>query len=182
MKFRGRSLALGMLKAALAIAAVGLAGCGSDATSADDFVGAWHYLDEKSTVQCLNADPHEEPPAPNKIFGRGVSSALVDLSPSPLGLDSGVVCDFGFDVAGLVATTEDKQTCAIDPVDTLTIDDDATTGKPLWTFTLNSATTAEELVTGTIHITLPSSTVGGNPVQQTCAWTLVGHLARLTKD
>jgi len=132
-KSRGRSLALG----AAAIAALGLAvaGCGSDATSADDFVGAWHYLDEKSTVQCLNADPHEEPPAPNKIFGRGVSSALVDLSPSPLGLDSGVVCDFGFDVAGLVATTEDKQTCAIDPVDTLTIDELAAASSAKRSFT-----------------------------------------------
>jgi len=165
-----------------ALLGAALAGCGSDGSPAEDFVGAWHYRDVKSTVQCLNADPLDQPPQPNKTFAHGATSPLVDLSPSPLGLDASVVCNFAFDVGGSVATVEAAQTCAINSVDTLTIDNDDATSKPAWTFSLTSSTTAEEVVKGTIHITLPPASTGGMSTSQTCSWSLIGHLDRVSKD
>lgn len=169
---KGLSSARAVWLATLAVVGAGLAGCGADASPADDFVGTWlyDYAQTKSTVQCLNSDPLDQPPAPNKTFGRGVSAPLVDLSVSPL--DSAVFCDFEFDVAGPVATIKAGQTCTLTGGDTLTIDE--------WTFTqVNSPTTAEELVDGTIHLTLPTPT---GPQEETCAWSLVAHLTRIAKE
>jgi hypothetical protein len=162
-----------------ALAGVG-AGCGngsSDPTTtadaADDFVGTWRYDQWSSVLQCPGSSATDQPPQPNKTFARGITSALVDLSPSPL-LD-GVFCDFGFDVAFPIATAQSNQTCAVTGVDTFTIDQKAGNGPPLWTFTLNSATTAEEIVQGTLHIQ-------GTGTTETCSWNLAAHLTRVSKD
>jgi hypothetical protein len=160
--------------------ALGAAGCGdsgpdapaTQATPADDFVGTWRYLDVQSVLQCAGADPTNQPPDPNKTFAHGIGAAVVDLSPSPL--LQGVFCDYGFDVSGAVATAQPGQTCALTSLDSLTIDEPQDQA-PLWTFTLNSATTAEELATTTAHFF-----VAGAPT--TCSWTLVGHLTRISKD
>src|SRR5450432_3573487 len=165
---------------AFALAGLGavLAGC-NDANPADAFAGDWRYDDVMSTVACPNVEALSQPPAPNKTFGRGASSALVDLSPSPLGLGNGVFCDFAFDVSGPYATIQPDQTCFVDTVDTLTIDRPDMSQPPLWSFTLNSATAAEEIAKGTVHISATGSASG---MAESCLWTLTGHLTRLTKD
>ena len=149
-----------------------VAGCGADASGADDFVGTWRYLDVSSMLQCTGADPQAQPPEPNKTFARGVSSALVDLSPSPL--LSGVFCDFGFDVSGPKATAQPGQTCALTALDSLTINQPDMQA-PKWTFTLNSPTTAEELIDATAHFSISGAA-------STCSWSLTGHLQRVSKD
>jgi hypothetical protein len=165
----------------LASLGAGLVGCGSDTSPVDDFIGTWHYTDATSVLQCVDRDPLNQPPASNKTFARGISAALVDLSVSPLGLSNGVVCDFGFDVAGPVATAQAKQSCAITTLDTVTIDQ-PNGAAPLWTFTLNSATTAEELATATVHLVLPGVNIGDPPQDQACSWMLIGHLTRISKQ
>jgi hypothetical protein len=165
---------------ALAIVlAAALAGCGSSASGtptvaspADDFVGTWLYGDVSSLVTCPNSTPLSQLPEPNKTFAHGATADLVDLSPSPL--VQGSFCDFAFDVAGAVATARPMQTCALSPLDSLTIDQPAGMA-PAWTFTLNSPTTAEELITTTVHFS-----INGAPTP--CSWILQGHLTRLTKD
>jgi hypothetical protein len=144
----------------------------SGTTPADDIAGTWRYLDVSSVVQCPDSTPLSVPPDPNKVLVRGIDSALVDLSPSPL--LAGVWCDIAFDVTGPVATAQPNQVCTLTALDSFTIDQPEG-GAPLWTFTLNSATTAEELVTATIHYVL-----AGQPT--TCSWSLVGHLKRISKD
>jgi hypothetical protein len=167
--------------ATLAVVGAGLAGCGADASPADDFVGTWlyDYTMTKSTVQCLDSDPLDQPPAPNKTFGRGVSAALVDLSVSPL--DSAIFCDTEFDVAGPIATAQDMQTCTLTGGITVTIDKPDPQKAPLWSFTLLSATTAEEQVMATIHIT-SLDPITGKPVEMTCSWMLAGRLTRIAKE
>jgi hypothetical protein len=155
----------------------GVSGSGGTGDGAGDpapFVGTWLYTDVQSVLQCPNADPTNQLPEPNKTFAHGVSAALVDLSPSPL--LPGVFCDFGFDVTqGAVATAQPNQICALTSLDSLTIDQAAGNGPPLWTFTLNSATTAEEIVQATAHFQ-----VAGAP--ETCSWNLAAHLTRISKD
>jgi hypothetical protein len=167
---------------AVVLAALGasLAGCGSDTSPADGFVGTWHYDEAQSTVTC-GQDTLPQPPTPNKTFGAGIATALVDLSPSAL--DPTVNCDFGFDVAGPVATVKAGQVCALTGGDTVTVDhtnDNA--ASPLWTFTLNSPTSAEELATATIHFKFAGATADAPPTETTCAYSLIAHLTRLSKD
>jgi hypothetical protein len=156
------------------------AGCGDAASPADDFLGTWRYIDEQSTLTCPATDPILEPPVPNKTFSRGLDTGIVDLSPSPL--DEHVFCDFVFDLAGPVATLRAGQACTLTGGDMLTIDTQGTPPVPKWTFTLNSATTAEELVNATVHITLPPVTGVGPNVNESCGWALVGHLQRVSKE
>jgi hypothetical protein len=161
------------------VLAAALAGCGSSATGtsmgadpADDFVGTWLYGDVSSIVTCANSSPLSQPPEPNKTLAHGATSALVDLSPNPL--VQGSFCDLAFDVAGEVATAQPMQTCALTSLDSLTIDQPQGMA-PEWTFTLNSATTAEELITATVHFS-----IDGAPTP--CSWILEGHLTRISKD
>jgi hypothetical protein len=165
---------------ALALVLVSAAGCDDDSTGsgasaltspADDFVGTWLYGDFQSFLQCPGAEPASQPPQPNKTFARGTTSALVDLSPSPL--LPGVFCDITFDVAGPVATAQPNQTCALTALDNLTIDQPM--GTSLWTFTLNSATTAEEIVQATAHFQI-------NGQLSSCSWNMAAHLTRISKD
>jgi hypothetical protein len=165
---------LSKLAALVATVATGLAGCGDDPIATDDFVGTWHYEEVKSSIQCPDGDPFDQPPLANKTFARGVDASLVDLSLSAL--DDLVFCNFGYDVAGPVATIKRGQTCVLTGGDTFTIDDPTTGGPPLWTFTLNSATTAEELGSATIHLSVVT------PLDTACSWSFVGHLKRVSKD
>lgn len=156
--------------AGLAACASVAGGCSDDAANpTDDFVGTWRYVDYSSILQCPQSDPMSQPPQPNKTFARGPSGGVVDLSPSPLLNNS--YCDFAFALNGAVATAEPGQTCQLTSLDTLTIDG----SPPRWTFTLNSPTTAEELVTATAHFSLADTT-------SACAWSFTGHLQRVSKD
>jgi hypothetical protein len=186
MTFRARSSVIRGLSGALVALAALAAGCGSSdgsgdgggssnsvTGSADDFAGTWLYTDVQSVLQCPGADPTNQLPQPNKTFARGVSAALVDLSPSPL--LPGVFCDFGFDISGAVATAQPNQTCALTSLDYLTIDQAPMSGPPLWTFTLNSATTAEEILQATAHFQVTGKS-------ESCSWNLAAHLTRISKD
>jgi hypothetical protein len=161
----------------LALAAVG-AGCGDSnsgttADPADAFAGTWLYNEVQSVVQCPGAALTNAPPDPNKTFAHGVSSALVDLSQSPL--LSGVFCDFAFDVdsSGTTATARADQTCSLTSLDSVSID--KSMGASLWTFTLTSATTAEEVVQATAHFQITGQV-------ESCSWNLAAHLTRVSKD
>lgn len=169
--------------AALAWAVTLAAGCGEDASGgpADQYAGTWRYDDAQSIVQCLNSDPLSQPPFANKTWARGIGSEIVDLSVSPLEKSRGVTCDFAFDVAGPKARIRPDQTCQLNSIDVLTIDNDVE-GKPGWTFTLNAATKAEEIVSSTIHIFQPSTEPGAPPIETTCAWSMTAHLTRISKD
>jgi hypothetical protein len=160
------------------------AGCGeADGGPADQYAGTWRYDDAQSIVQCLNSDPLSQPPLSNKTWARGVGGGIVDLSIIPLEKSRGVTCDFAFDIAGPKARIRPDQTCQLNSIDVLTIDPDpAADGKPAWTFTLNAPTKAEEIVTSTIHIFQPSTEPGAPPVETTCAWSMVAHLTRITKE
>lgn len=149
-------------------------GNGSSTGPADAFVGTWYYNQVQSVLQCPGADPANQLPEPNKTFAHGASAALVDLSPSPL--LPGVFCDFGFDVdsTGAVATARGGQTCALTTLDSLSIDT-TTDGTSLWTFTLNSSTTAEEVVQATAHFQIAGQV-------ESCYWKLAAHLTRVSKD
>jgi hypothetical protein len=168
--------ALAVLGALSALATGCSGGNGNTTTTADpadDFVGSWRYDQWTSVLQCPNSTPNIQPPTPNKTLALGVTSAIVDLSQSPL--LEGVFCDFGFDVSFPVATLQPNQSCALTNLDTLTIDQQPGNGPPLWTFTLDSATTAEEIVQGTVHLMAT-----GMP--QTCSWNMAAHLTRISKD
>jgi hypothetical protein len=183
MTSEARSLVIrrfpGALTVALsAVAALG-AGCGNDGgaattpNAADDFVGTWLYsTDTQSVLQCENGNDTNQPPQPNKTFAHGASAALVDLSESPI--LPGVFCDFAFDVSGPVATAQPNQACALTSLDNLTIDQPDGQA-PSWTFSLTSATTAEEVIKATAHFS-----VSGQP--NSCSWTLAAHLTRISKD
>jgi hypothetical protein len=149
-----------------------LVGCGDAADPTADFVGTWRYVDYSSVLLCPQADPMSQPPEPNKTLARGPTGGLVDLSPSPLLNNS--YCDFAFTLNGPVATAAPDQLCHLTSLDTLTIDQPSGT-PPRWTFTLNSPTTAEELITATAHFSLSDTT-------SACAWSFTGHLQRVSKD
>jgi hypothetical protein len=162
----------------LAALAGALAGCGGDAADpAADFAGTWSYVDFSSIQSCDGHDPTNQPPQANKTFARGLDDdSIVDLSPNPL--LSNVFCNFTFGVNGPVATVRRGPPCALTSLDSLTVDasnpDDATSPL-LWSFTLNSPTTAEELVTATVHYSIEG-------VNSTCRWAFTGHLQRVSKD
>jgi hypothetical protein len=164
--------ALGAVVAALATVAAGCGDSGTSADPADDFVGTWLYNDFQSSEQCPG-NMLNTPPNPNKTFAHGVSAALVDLSESPL--LPGVFCDFTFDVNGPIATAHPGQTCALTPLDSVSIDQPDPNAPPLWTFTLNSASTASEVVQATVHFDI-------NNALTTCTWNMVAHLTRVSKD
>jgi hypothetical protein len=170
--------------ATLGWVAVMVAGCGEGSTLADQYTGTWSYDDATSVVQCTGTEPLSEPPIKNKTLGQGIgANEIVDLSISPLERLRGVTCNFVFEVVGTTARVRPDQTCQLNAIDVLTIDPDPDAGgKPKWTFTLNSPTTAEEIVLSTIHIFQPSTTPGAPPTETTCAWSMTGHLTRITKD
>jgi hypothetical protein len=152
------------------------AGCGGSGSAdpADAFVGTWLYGEAQSVLQCPGADPTNQLPEPNKTFAHGVAAPLVDLSPSPL--LPGVFCDFYFyvDPTGTIATAQAGQTCALTSLDSVSVDA-SQSGAALWTFSLTSASTAEEVVQATAHFQIAGKI-------ESCSWNLAAHLTRVSKD
>jgi hypothetical protein len=154
--------------AALGALAVALVGCGDSAHAdpVDAFIGSWIYAQATGQAACPMTDPIDQTPTGNKTFGRGVSNALVDLTPL---LNPPVVCDFGFDIdaTGTIATAPTGQGCALRGGDVFTLRS--------WKFSLLSATMAEEIAAGDISFTISQATT-------TCAYTLMANLTRVSKD
>jgi hypothetical protein len=102
----------------------------------------------------------------------GGHAQLVELTTTPV--DPGIFCNTAFDVDGPVATARTDGSCVLTGGDELTVD--------MWTFTLTSATTAEEKVAETIHIMKPAVPPATNITTTTCAFTLMAVLTRISKD
>jgi hypothetical protein len=154
---------------------VALGGCGGDATTvdpADAFVGTWHYDQSTGAITCPNSDPVDEAPIGNKTFGVGVSAPLVDLTPSPV--DPATFCNTDFDISGPVATARTDASCTITGGDIVTVD--------AWTFSLTSATTAEETAATTLHITVAPIPPATTPTTNNCAYKSMALLTRVAKD
>lgn len=139
-----------------------LAGCGDSAEDpVEGFVGTWAYSsDATGSAACVGIAALDETPTGNKIFARGIEHSLVDLT--PLTLDKSIVCDYGFDVVGTVATGVVGQGCALRGGDLFTLTS--------WTFKLLSPTTAEEVA---------SADIASTP---NCTYTMMAHLTRKSKD
>ena len=156
----------------LGVLGVAASGCGdSTVDPAEQFVGAWSYDRSVGQLNC-GGEPIDESPTGNKTFGLGVTAPLVDLTISPA--DDTTFCDTPFDVDGPVATARTTQSCTLLGGDTLTIDH--------WTFSLTSATTAEEQAAATFHSTQPATITGTMPTPISCAFTSTATLTRVSKD
>jgi hypothetical protein len=147
-KNRLGSVALVGLVGFVAVAATA-AGCGSDGNNLTQFTGTWTYTASQGTLACPGQQTLQGILGTTKEWREGLSSALVDLS--PLIFDPTISCYFAFDVKDKVATIQAGQTCGFD--------DGTGTGNLIpdvpvsWTFTLLSATTAEETLTTTVDTT-----------------------------
>jgi hypothetical protein len=138
------------------------AGCGDDGSNLTQFTGTWTYTASQGTLACPGQTALTGTLGSNKQWSEGVSSALVDLS--PLIFDSTVFCYFNFDVKDKVATIQAGQTCSFSDGAGGFIPDVPTA----WTFTLLSATAAEEMLTAT--------------VDTTCTLTGTGTLKKVAKN
>jgi hypothetical protein len=158
------------------LGAVALGGCGGDATTvdpADAFVGTWHYDQSTGAITCPPpTGPIDEAPLGNMTFGVGVSAPLVDLTPSPV--DPATFCNLNFDISGAVATARTDATCTITGGDTVTVDS--------WTFSLTSATTAEEKASVSIHSTVAPIPPATTSTTTVCQYTSMALLTRVAKD
>jgi hypothetical protein len=145
-KTRGNHLVLGVLSL-LAVTATA-AGCGgSSGSDLQQFVGTWMYTQSQGTLACQGSTPQQGMLGNTMQWGLGVSSDLVDLTPTLF--DSGTQCFYEFDVKNKVATIKASQTCNFsDGVGGLVEEDPGS-----WTFTLTSATTADEQFMTTIATT-----------------------------
>ena len=123
------------------------AGCGDDGTNLTQFTGTWMYTASEGTLACPGQTTLMGTLGTNKLWSEGVSSDLVDLS--PLIFDSSISCYFTFDVKDKVATIQAGQTCSFSDGAGGSIPDVPTT----WTFTLTSATTADEKLTTAVDTT-----------------------------
>jgi hypothetical protein len=178
-----RALSLGQIGIAFLGLGLVAAGCGGGSLNGptEQFAGAWRYVTGQATgsLTC-GMSVIDETPQGNKILATGVDGALVDLNASPI--DSAIFCDFAFDVAGPVATAHTDQTCAqTGGQDVMSFD---TTRDPpdLWTFTLNSPTTAEEVARMTVTGTQPGLNIGDPPTTFHCDYQMTAHLQRVSKD
>jgi hypothetical protein len=176
MSTRARLAPMVALWGTAAVLGVALGGCGDSASAdpADAFVGTWQYDQSTGAITCPGSDPIDEAPIGNKTFGLGVSAPLVDLTASPV--DPATFCNTEFDISpsGAVATARTDASCTVTGGDTVTVD--------AWTFSLTSATTAEEKAAATIHITLSAVAPATTPTTTTCAFTSMALLTRVAKD
>ena len=141
--------------------AVATLGCGDDGNNLAEFVGTWKYTNTGVTFACPNQADTPISLGNQKTFHLGIKSDLVDLSS---------ICDYRFDVSDKVAAIQKLQTCQFD--DGSGNGTNATEAPTSWTFTLNSATTAEEkLTTATTFIDGTICTIDG-----------VAHLEKISKD
>jgi hypothetical protein len=171
-----RQIVIGILSVALLAGAA--AGCGSNGgigSGIAQFAGSWHYDEARGVLACGD-DKLDESPLGNKTLAAGVSADLVDLSESPI--DSAIFCNFGFDVAGPVASIVPDQTCKL----TGGIAELSFGANDLWTITLNGPTKAEEMARVTLTVTQPGPNVGDPPQISLCSFELVAHLTKVSKD
>jgi hypothetical protein len=139
------------------LVALAALGCGDEKNPAE-FVGTWNYTSSDARLSCPNEpDTAVQLPA-TKRWGGGVKSDLVDLSSS---------CNYRFDIGGKVATIQKDQTCRFDDGGGT-----ATEAPNSWLFTLNSATTAEEMAATVITFS------DGTP----CTFTVKSSLEKISKD
>jgi len=147
-KTRGILLVLGFL----AVSATA-AGCGGDGNDLAQFSGTWQYSDSSLTFSCPGQPDQSGPYGVQKIWNEGVTSDLVDMTPSFI--DGITQCFYPFDVKGKIATIQPMQNCPfLDNTGQPILDN---SGQPIaeapssWTFTLTSATTAEEQFTSSFE-------------------------------
>jgi hypothetical protein len=142
-KTRGIFLVLGLL----AVTATA-AGCGGSGNDLDQFVGTWMYTQSQGVLSCQGQTDQMGMLGNSMQWGLGVSSHdLVDLTPSLF--DAGTQCFYQFDVRDKVATIVPAQTCNFSDGLGGLIEEDPSA----WTFTLTSATTADEMFMTTIATT-----------------------------
>jgi hypothetical protein len=147
-KTRGILLVLGFLTVSATAA-----GCGGNGNDLQQFVGTWMYTQSQGTLSCQGQTDQMGMLGNSMQWGVGVSSDLVDLTPHLF--DAGTQCFYEFDVKNKVATIKPAQTCNLsDGVGGLIEEDPSS-----WTFTLTSATTADETFTTTIATTCTFSGV-----------------------
>jgi hypothetical protein len=132
----------GILLALMVVTVSAAAGCGgSSSNNLEQFTGTWKYTQSLGTLSCTGQADQQGLLGSSKLWAQGVSSDLVDLSPSIF--DPTTQCFYAFDVKGKVATIQPGQTCNFSDGAGGLIDETPTT----WTFTLTSATTADEVLT-----------------------------------
>jgi hypothetical protein len=156
----------------LATMAVAALGCGGSSDAAAQFTGTWHYDMATGPLDC-GGDIIPQAPLGNKTFAPGVSSALVDVSASPL--DDLVYCDFEFDVAGPIATAQPQQSCAL-------TGGNAVVTIASWTFTLTSATTADEVANTNVVVAGQPTSTDPTPAPSSCTFVLMAKLTKVAKD
>ena len=144
-KTRGNHLVLGVLSL-LAVTATA-AGCGGSSNDLQQFVGTWMYTQSQGTLSCQGAADQSGMLGNSMQWGLGISSDLVDLTPHLF--DSTTQCFYEFDVKNKIATIKPAQTCMINDGQGGLIEEDPSS----WTFTLTSATTADETFMTTIATT-----------------------------
>jgi hypothetical protein len=159
----------------LAIAIAGTAGCGSSDNSDEpkkfaEFLGVWQFTAESNAVEeCMGVAPDMfVMKGTNQFMNPGVSSDLVSI-----GLFTST-CNLKFAVAGKVATMTTDQKCDVGPADTTDFYAPAS-----GTFTLNSATNAEESVVLMGKISFMS---GATVTQLDCKLTVAGKLIKVAND
>jgi len=152
---RLRMLLLGSF---VGLAGAGLGCGGNDASGVSDYVGTWSYTQQQATESCPGQSDLSINLGTTKDLREGVKSDLVDTS---------TICNYRFDIKDKIASVQSGQSCSFNDGSGT-----ATETPSSWTFTLTSATTAEEKFTAVD--TLSSGTV--------CSFTGVAHLERLTKD
>jgi hypothetical protein len=160
-----------VLASALALMA---AGCGDSAEDpVEAFVGTWVYTSVAvGSADCPGHSSLDETPTGNKVFARGIGHPIFDMKTvahplvdlTPLTLDRNIVCDFTFDVndAGTLATGVVGQGCALRGGDLFTLTS--------WTFSLTSATTADEIA---------KADIASDP---NCTYSMMAQLNRVSKD
>jgi hypothetical protein len=151
-KTRGILHVLGVASCLLAVS-VTAAGCGGDGNDLAQFTGTWQYTDSSVTFSCPGQADQTGLYGAFKIWNEGVTSDLVDMTPTFL--DGATQCFYTFDVKGKVATIKPMQICSfLDASGQPIVDDN---GQPIvdapsaWTFTLTSATAAEEKFTSSFE-------------------------------
>ena len=154
-KTRGILLVLGFLTVSATAA-----GCGGNGNDLQQFVGTWMYTQSQATLSCTGNPDVPLTLGSAKEWGAGLSSDLVDLSTEFF--DLGTKCLYAFDVNSKVATIQASQTCDFSDGQGGLVEEAPSS----WTFTLTSATTAEE------HF---STTIATN-----CTWTGMATLKKVS--
>lgn len=136
-KTRGILLVLGFLTVSATAA-----GCGGDGNDLAQFTGTWKYNQAMAmgTLSCPGSPDQTGGLGATKVLNQGSTSDLVDMTPALF--DPTTQCFYTFDVKGKVATIRPGQMCSLtDGVGDPLVDETPTS----WTFTLTSATTADEV-------------------------------------